>query len=278
MTFPSTTAYNHHPVQPSLAEHAAEIKRLGKRVVGDIIEIGRHLAEAKEIAGRANWVLWLTKEFGWTERTARNFMQVYEQTNKSAKFADLSLPLTGLYLLAAPSTSDKARGEVIRRAERGERLSLVDVKRTIAKHNPAKPEVGVTDSGSVSAQDQLRSVPPEKWRDLMFARREHMETRLGHECRRLIEFVNDAKLMYKTLGFSSAEDMVRDGYGLEPAEIAIAVEWLRLNPSEHNPPLDPTLAEKLNPHTIRTGRGWKRRREPHIRKGSFAMMHKPHSR
>ena len=32
---------------PVLAEHAAEIRRLGKQTVENVIEIGRHLAEAK---------------------------------------------------------------------------------------------------------------------------------------------------------------------------------------------------------------------------------------
>jgi hypothetical protein len=84
------------------------------------------------------------------------------------------------------------------------------------------------DSGPVSVHDSLRTVPQAKWRDLMHARRLHLEIRLASDCRCLVEFVNDAELMYATLGFASAEAMVRDGYGLKPEEIGIAVEWLRL--------------------------------------------------
>jgi hypothetical protein len=40
--------------------------------------------------------------------------------------------------------------------------------------------------------------------------------------------------MYAALEFKSVEAMIRDGYGLEPEEIEVAVEWLRLNP-----PADP---------------------------------------
>jgi hypothetical protein len=36
---------------------------------------------------------------------------------KSAKFADLNLPVSGLYLLAQPSTPEEARDEVTARAE-----------------------------------------------------------------------------------------------------------------------------------------------------------------
>jgi Protein of unknown function (DUF3102) len=70
-------------VQPSklLAEHAKAIRALGKRAIADIIEIGRHLTEAKALAGHGNWLPWLKVEFGWTDQSARNFMQVHERPN-----------------------------------------------------------------------------------------------------------------------------------------------------------------------------------------------------
>lgn len=94
-----------------LAEHAAVIRALGKRVCGDIIEIGRRLTEAKRIAGHGGWLPWLKQEFGWTEMTATRFINVYDMS-KSNKLLDLSLPVSGLYLLAAPST-DEAREAVV---------------------------------------------------------------------------------------------------------------------------------------------------------------------
>src|SRR5262245_41804252 len=87
----------------ALTEHAAEIRRLGRRVAADVIEIGRRLTECKRLCGHGNWLPWLDREFGWEESTALNHMRVHE-LSKSANFADLSLPISGLYLLAAPST------------------------------------------------------------------------------------------------------------------------------------------------------------------------------
>jgi hypothetical protein len=40
--------------------------------------------------------------------------------------------------------------------------------------------------------------------------------------------------------------MIRDGYGLEPAEIDVAVEWLRLNPPDEPVALD--VAVKMGRH------------------------------
>jgi Protein of unknown function (DUF3102) len=75
---------------PILTEHATEIRRLGKRVVGDVIEIGRRLVECRDNhLKHGEWLSWLEKEFGWTDQTARNFINVYEQS-KSKNFLNLA--------------------------------------------------------------------------------------------------------------------------------------------------------------------------------------------
>jgi Protein of unknown function (DUF3102) len=117
-------------VEARLAKHASDIRRLGKRVVADVIEIGRLLTEAKAIAGHGNWLPWLEREFHWTEQTAVNFMRVHEMVSKSKKFLDLDLPLSGLYLLAAPSTPKQVRSEIIKA---GEPLSVKEIKAKIAE-------------------------------------------------------------------------------------------------------------------------------------------------
>jgi hypothetical protein len=73
--------------------------------VRDIIEIGRRLIDAKGRTKRGGWAPWLDKEFGWTERTAQRFINV---GSKSDKLSDLNVPVSGLYLLAAPSTPAEA--------------------------------------------------------------------------------------------------------------------------------------------------------------------------
>lgn len=102
------------------------------------------------------------------------------------------------------------------------------------------------DSGPITATDPLRYVPKERWRDLMLARRYFAEVNVSYDCRCLVQFVEDAKQMYKPLGFASIEDMIRDGYGLEPEEVAIAVRWLELNPPDE--PLALEAAVKLGRH------------------------------
>ena len=116
-----------------LAENAEEIRRLGKRVVDDVIEIGRRLTEMKDICGHGRWLPWLHREFGWTDRQARNFMRVYDLSRKSENFSDLKIPVSTLYLLAAPSTPPEAVDEVIECAKTGERQAHAEIKGTIDK-------------------------------------------------------------------------------------------------------------------------------------------------
>jgi N6-adenosine-specific RNA methylase IME4 len=125
------------PTLTFLAEHAKQIRILGKRVIGDVIEIGRRLAECKERCGHGNWLPWLETEFGWTDRTALNFMRMYEDSLKSETVSDLPLPMRSLYLLVAPSTPQSARTEVKDRAEVGKRLKHSEVQAIIAGHSPA---------------------------------------------------------------------------------------------------------------------------------------------
>jgi hypothetical protein len=115
-----------------LAQNAEVIRALGKRVIADVIEIGRRLSESKALCGHGNWLPWLEREFGWGDDTALNFMRCH-QLAESRNFRDLSLPISGLYLLAAPSTPEQAQQQVIERAESGEHLSVADVKKLIVE-------------------------------------------------------------------------------------------------------------------------------------------------
>jgi hypothetical protein len=117
----------------ALVEHAKAIRTLGQRVVGDVIEIGRRLTEAKKLCGHGNWLPWLKREFGWAENTALNFMRVHALSLKSANFADLSLPISGLYQLAAPSTPPEVVDEMIDRARSGERVTHAEIAQAIAE-------------------------------------------------------------------------------------------------------------------------------------------------
>jgi hypothetical protein len=125
---------------PVLNEHADAIRDIGKRVIGDIIENGRRLTECKKLLDHGNWLPWLEREFGWTDDTALNFMRVHGMA-ESRNFRDLNLPVSGLNLLAKPSTPEIVRDDVMRRAEAGGALSVGEIKRLIDEARGKKPNV-----------------------------------------------------------------------------------------------------------------------------------------
>ena len=134
-----------------LAENAASIRELSKRLIADVIEIGRRLSECKQLLGHGNWLPWIKREFRWSERTARNFTAAFEfARSKSANVAELEIEISSLYLLAAPSTPEEARVEVLRRAEAGEVLPHEEVKRIIG--DVRKREIAGPSARSMSAR------------------------------------------------------------------------------------------------------------------------------
>jgi hypothetical protein len=123
------------PHAKELAEHADKIRRLGKRIASDIVEIGARLIVAKKLAGHGHWLAWLDRELGWEEKTAERYMRVHQLVaSRSDKLPDLlSVPVSGLYLLAAPSTPEAAREAIAEQVQAGEAVTVASVKDTIAE-------------------------------------------------------------------------------------------------------------------------------------------------
>lgn len=119
-------------------QKTGEIKGLMRRATQDIIDIGSKLIDIKAKLGHGSFGVWLDAEFGWAERTARNFMAV-ATTFKSATVADLNIGAKALYMLAAPSTPEEARDEAIERAQNGEVITHATAKTIVAQHKGAPP-------------------------------------------------------------------------------------------------------------------------------------------
>ena len=152
-----------------LAEAATEIRRLGKTVIADVIEIGRLLTrckvECKERYGHGHWLPWLDREFGWTDRTALNFMRVYAMSLKSEIISDLDLSLRDLYRLAAPSTPEEARTEVIERIEAGEHLDHDDIASIIELHGEKAVLHAAKQLRAERTEERRAEKLPPHWRD-----------------------------------------------------------------------------------------------------------------
>jgi hypothetical protein len=116
---------------------ADRIRERIKKTVEDIIEVGNDLLAVKETLPHGQFLPWLRAEFGWSERSAQNFMGVAEQF-KSAKIADLPIQPSAAYLLAAPSVPDEAREKAVEKAEAGEEITFAAAKEIVAEARKKK--------------------------------------------------------------------------------------------------------------------------------------------
>ncbi len=195
-----------------LANHANAIRRLGRNIFADAVEIGRRLIEVNKQIEHGRWLPWLKAEFAWSETTARRFMQFHALAKaKSSKLADLDLPLSGLYLLAAPSTPPAVCDEIIDRAGRGEKVKHGEI---VERVRGQKPRAGV----------QKAAVPPGgAMPDLPI----ELDRRAGTQ----VEVVSPSSA---PAGWDAAMDAEREMQGLPPeplkavslSTIPIAFRWL----------------------------------------------------
>src|SRR5262249_26841287 len=92
------------------------------------------LQAVKEALPHGQFTPWLKAEFGWSERSAQNFMSVAEWFGpKTEIIADLTIQPTAAYLLAAPSVPDEAREKAVERAEAGEQITTAVAKEILAE-------------------------------------------------------------------------------------------------------------------------------------------------
>lgn len=133
--------FNYDLLETKLADKlrnaADRIRERVKKTVEDIIEVGNDLLAVKEALPHGQFLPWIKAEFGWSERTAQNFMSVAEQF-KSAKIADLPIQPSAAYLLAAPSVPDEARQKAVEKAEAGEEITFAAAKEIVAEARKKK--------------------------------------------------------------------------------------------------------------------------------------------
>lgn len=117
----------------NLCKSAANVIKARLRIAGESLVIaGEKLIEVKETLDHGQWLIWLSHEFDWDDRTAENYMNVARKF-KFEKISDLGLGKSVMIMLAAPSVSDEIRTEAIDLARGGEKLTVEKTKQLIAE-------------------------------------------------------------------------------------------------------------------------------------------------
>jgi DNA modification methylase len=109
-------------------QRTGEIRERLQRSAQDIWEIGQRLADVRSALKHGQFEAWLKAEFGWSRRTAYNFINVYETFQERANLAQIDIATSALYLLAAPSTPSDVREASLREAKEGKKITHKDLR------------------------------------------------------------------------------------------------------------------------------------------------------
>jgi hypothetical protein len=124
-------------VAAQLRAAAQRIRRSVQQTLDVLIAVGKDLLAVKEAMPHGRFGPWVRAEFGWGERTARNFMAVALRFGgKTETIAEMGIEATAAYLLAAPSTPEAAAREALKRARGGERITGPVAREIIARLCP----------------------------------------------------------------------------------------------------------------------------------------------
>ena len=167
---------------PFIKQTTREVHLLLERSTGDIIAIGQKLIDMKARLGHGHWRAWLQTHWPLDVSLANRWMNV---ARKCGQFPHLKIPRSTLYLLAADSTPDTLREELVRRVEAGEPPpTLAELKAGIATNRPEP---------SGRTQFAARNTPVQSVRDRILARLDEVTRLLNGKHPAVLEALESAK-------------------------------------------------------------------------------------
>ena len=143
-------------------QRAGEIRERLRRTARDIWEVGQKLSDVRSRLKHGQFEAWLNVEFGWSRRTAYNFINVYEAFPERANFTQVDIAASALYLLAAPSTPQAIRNEFMQRACEGEKVTHSNLRKALqaAKQTTPPAEISPKIPQGVAARPEIIAFIP----------------------------------------------------------------------------------------------------------------------
>ncbi len=125
-------AFDYSTLDESVARVArATAERIRANMIGAYVEIGRSLLDVKAQMVHGTFGAWIAAEFGWSDRTAQNYMSAAEWAEANSEIVSY-LPPTAVYALSSPSTPEPARAKVIEAVRSGEAVTAKSVKEIVS--------------------------------------------------------------------------------------------------------------------------------------------------
>jgi len=145
-TIPVPRPYDYsgwNPDAAAAARAAADMIRANmKNAVASMIEAGKCLRAVRDRLPHGQWQPWLHAEFALSDRMARHFMSVAEVFDGKTEIISVLNPTAAMKLADAPK---KARTEVIRRLQKGEKLTIAAITEATRQPKPQRAPLPPTD-------------------------------------------------------------------------------------------------------------------------------------
>ena len=186
-----------------LQEIAEGIRVRIRRTVADIIETGRDLARVKAALDHGEFTDWIEREFSMSIRTAQNYMQAFELTSGKSETVALLPPAT-LYKLAARSTPEELKAEVISTLKSGKSIDPRQIEARIgmarSEHRIAARQKLQRATRSPAAK-RRREREKERWEAEERARKERIDQAVAEAVQILLKLPpEDLERLVKLMG------------------------------------------------------------------------------
>lgn len=123
--------FNYESLGSAEADAArAAAERIKSRLKAGLIEVGLELIDIKAKIGHGAFGPWMKAEFGMDERTAQNYMRTATVFGDKSEIVSV-LPASTIYALAAKSTPETVRDDVVRQVAEGQRPKPAEIAETI---------------------------------------------------------------------------------------------------------------------------------------------------
>lgn len=119
---------------------AGQIKKGRQHYIAAVFEVGQAIATAHGLLAdhdEGTFGKWIENECGIEKRTAYNYMHAWETFGEQE--TNISVTPTAMYLLSAAEAPEKAAKEAIKRADKGERITVVKAKEILEKFRENEP-------------------------------------------------------------------------------------------------------------------------------------------
>jgi Protein of unknown function (DUF3102) len=147
----------------TLPQIVKAIKALEKTNISNVVEIGRLLQEASEKCEHGKYQAWLAIHFGWSYRSAVNYRNVFDFSQKCKRFTFEHFTLSAIYVVAGLDTEipwQAAAYKAILETASHRRINHREASGTVRFHFDNQPEPAAPVEPPAIPPRPIRDDPP----------------------------------------------------------------------------------------------------------------------